>query len=787
MAGEHIPKVTRVHLQLAQYPILGDVMRDRMRQELYKRGIITRERFEAEAREKAILSQKREGIVNPYREETAEIWERRLTKTRDNLTEFYFAYNLDPTLFEEIVRNVLHQRPTADEVLTLNPEMASLEILFQQMEKYAALPPDQQARIQHNMQETKVVLIKALISDDLEFVRVAKEYLSLEDLRWIRRQRVGRGKIGGKAAGLVLAWKILESTVAREPGAGVVIPQTYFVGADVSYEFLNANDLVKYLNQKYKSLDDIERDYPAVQADHAGGRFSDEIVYRFQEVLEQIGDRPLIVRSSSLLEDNFEVSFAGMYESVFCPNQGTTEENLAALVGAIKRVYASIYNPDVLLYRKQRGFLDFDERMAVIIQAVQGERYHDRYFPSVAGVAYSRNPFVWNQKLKREDGFARLVMGLGTRAVERVGEDYPRMVALSHPQLRPESGVREIRHYSQYYIDSIDLGANQLETRPIREVIGGDYPGLRYLASVDRGEYMSPMVFTDRNLDPSGLVVTLDGLLTQTSFAPQLRAMLKALEFGYGRPVDVEFTVSVGSEYPRPSVEIQLLQCRPLSGEEVAERVRFPERLPESDILFGTVKLVPTGSVRDIRYIVYVDPSKYSAAGPSDKMELARLISRINQRLEGQVFVLMGPGRWGSSNPDLGLRVGYADFYNTKALVELGWRDGAHRPTLSFGTHFFQDLVESHIFPLAVYPGEPGNPFNDAFFAGAPNALPALLPADARFAGQVKVIDVAATTGGRLAELVMSGDEGKALAYLGQPDAPLPPEPAPGGDRAAEA
>ena len=177
-------------------------------------------------------------------------------------------------------------------------------------------------------------------------------------------------------------------------------------------------------------------------------------------MLEAVGGQPLIVRSSSLLEDNFDLSFAGMYESVFCPNQGTPEENLATLTQAIARVYASTYNPDVLLYRKQRGFLDFDERMAVLIQVVQGERYRNFYFPTVAGVAYSRNPYLWSPKLRREDGFARLVLGLGTRAVDHTGEDYPRMVALSHPSLRPESGAQELKYYSQYYADVIDLETN---------------------------------------------------------------------------------------------------------------------------------------------------------------------------------------------------------------------------------------------------------------------------------------------------------------------------------------
>lgn len=769
--SNYIPKVHRIHMMLGAYPILGEVMRERMREELFRRGIISKARFEEEVRERAVASQRREGVLNPYQDEASDVWERRLAKIRDNLTEFYWAYNLSPQLFEEIAREALSQRPTAEKALTLNPEMASMEILFQQMENYTKLPPDEQARSRHNMQETKVVLIKALISDELDFVRVAKEYLSYEDLVWIRNHRVGRGKIGGKAAGLVLAWKILQVTLDRFCDTcqhiELVIPETYFMGADVSYEFLQMNDLVRYLNQKYKSMDQIEGDYPEVIAAYARGKFPPDVIENLRGVLVAIGDRPMIVRSSSLLEDNFGLSFAGMYDSIFCPNQGTPDENLDFLLRAIARVYASVYNPDVLLYRKQQKVLDFDERMAILLQVVQGERYNDLYFPAAAGVAYSRNPFVWNPKLRREDGFTRLVVGLGTRAVERVGEDYPRMIALSHPNLRPEAGAKDIKYYSQYYMDVINLATNKLDTVPVHDVLRADYPGLRLLASVDNGDYISPMVSLDRSLNPRSLVITMESLLTQTTFAGDLKTVLKALEFSYSHPVDIEYTVEIGKEYPKPSVKLHLLQCRPHSNPNENETVVIPDKITEADIIFGTTKLVPTGRVRQIAYVVYVEPEKYAAANPSQKLELARLIGRINQRLEGKTFILMGPGRWGSSNPDLGLKVGYADFYNTRALVEIGWGQGKNRPTLSYGTHFFQDLVESHIYPLAIFPGEPGNPFKTSFFSGALNALPALLPNDAAWDDYVKVIDVPATTGGRTMDLVMSGDDARAVAYLG--------------------
>lgn len=775
MADEstYIPKVTRIYLQLSRYPILADTIRERMRQELFRRGVITRENFEAEAREKAVQSQYREGMTSPQVEEPVDVWERRLARVRDDLTDFYFAYNLTHQRFEDIVREVLQQRRSTETWLAYNPELASMEVLFHQAEMYYGMPPEQREAEEHNLQETKVVLIKALISDDLEFVRLAKEYLTVPDLQWIRAHRVGRGKIGGKAAGLVLASKILQQTVAgagAESRIDLVIPQSYFVGADVIYEFLALNNLLDYLNQKYKSLEQIEADYPAIQAAYAKGKYPEAVLERFRDILAEVGDQPLIVRSSSLLEDNFGATFAGKYESVFCPNQGTPQENLSALTQAISRVYASVFNPNALIYRKQRGLLDFDERMAVLLQVVQGRRYRQYFFPAVSGIAYSRNPFIWNPKLRREDGFMRIVAGLGTRAVERVGEDYPRMVALSNPQLRPETTPRDIRYYSQYYMDVLNLETNAFETRRVAETLAGDFPGLRFLASQARDDLIARMVSTDLRLDPQTLVLTFEGLLGQTRFAEQMRSLLKALELGYGMPVDVEFTVSIGNEYPQPGITIHLLQCRPQAGSELAETVHLPEKIPEQDIIFGTERMAPTGRVTDIAYIVYVDPEKYAEIeNPTRRLELARVVRRLNQRLESQRFILLGPGRWGSSNLELGLRVGYADIYNTKALVEIGLAKGKTRPTLSYGTHFFQDLVEARIYPLAIYPGEPGNPFQAEFFRGALNALPTLLPQDAAHAEFIKVIDVRATTGGKVLELVMGGDEGKALAFLTRP------------------
>jgi hypothetical protein len=790
-----MPKVLALYLKITQYPILARRIRERMRQEIFSRGIISPRVFIDEVREKAILSQKREGLFDPFAQELPEVWEERLRQIRDHLTDFYFAYNLPHELFENIVQEVMAERQLQPEdfILPFNPELAPWDLLFAQGEEYEAYPPEKRAKVQHHLQEIIVVLIKSMISDQLGFVGIAKEWFTIADLQEIRRRRIGRGKIGGKAAGLLLAWKILQKEDdepvlskaergAEEPALSeaegidiksrLAIPESYFIGADAFYDFLSLNRLHDTLNQKYKTREQIDADYPAIREAYIGGHFPDDIIYGLRELLKEVGDAPLIVRSSSLLEDNFGTSFAGKYDSFFCPNQGTPEENLKALTLAISKVYASVPSPVPILYRQHMGLVDYDERMAVLIQKVQGTQCCNFFFPALAGVGFSLNPFRWNPRIRPEDGFLRVVWGLGTRAVERVANDYPRMVALSHPQLRPEAGAEEIKHYSQHFVDLIDLADNQLKTLPISEVLSVDYPAVRFLASVDKGGYLQPMFSQSRDIEPQQMVLTFDYLLKDTTLVPLMKAILKKLERRYGWPVDIEFTVDIGSEYPQPSLMVHLVQCRPQSSHESDWRQAsfdFDETwaLPEEDILFSANKLVPHGLVPQIRYIVYVDPEKYAQIpDPTTKLQLARVVGHINQRLEGERFILMGPGRWGSSNMDLGLKVTYADIHNTSVLVEIAMTNGDGTPELSYGTHFFQNLVEARIYPLPLYPHQDDTIFRSAFFQETPNMLKDLIPSDGKYAKYIKIIDVPAATDGRYLEVVMDSEKGKALGYL---------------------
>lgn len=772
--GTHNSKILNLTLTLSNYPILGKKIRNQMRQELFVKGIIAPNVLEEEVEKKAVVSQRLEGLTDPLNQEPDEIWQKRLARIRDYLTDFYFAYNLPYSRFEEIVETAVNENRVGQPrkvVLTFNPELAPWDMLFAQAEKYATYPPELLEEVKHHLREIIVVLLKGLVSDQLAFIHVARNFIDIFDLKDIKARRIGRGKIGGKSAGMMLAYKIL-----CQPEAGdelnlneyVYVPETYFIGSDVYYDFKAINNYEKFSSQKYLTREEIEREFPRIRQAYEAGRFSDDVTDKLRQLLDRIGPSPIIVRSSSLLEDNFGSAFAGKYDSFFLPNQQTPEENLAALIKAITRIYASVLSPDALFYRQIQGLDDYDERMAVLIQKVQGEQHGRYFFPYIAGVAFSRNPFIWNKRLKREQGFLRIVTGLGTRAVDRVDKDYPRMVAMSHPQLRPLKGPAEIRRYSQHYMDLIDLETNSLESMPVSEVLSSDFPGIQYLASIDEGDFIKPIYSLGSGFAADKIVLTFENLLKNTDFVKLMGAILKKLERHYKRPVDIEFTVELSPGYPKPDLRICLLQCRPLSNREWFQEVVIPRDIPTENHIFTSDHLVPHGIVEQIRYIVYVNPIQYGRISNSDRMELARVIGRLNKLLQGETFILMGPGRWGSSSIDLGVKVTYADIYNTRMLIEIAVTQNGLTPELSYGTHFFQDLAESNIYPLALYPDDSRTVFNHQFFDEALNSLPDLLPKDSNYADMIKVIDVLKVSQGKFLRVVMSADQGLALGYLHQ-------------------
>ena len=759
-------RVLGIYLTLTEYPTLSARIRHIMRKQIFARGILTREAFDTEARHKAIQSQFREGLRDPYGEEAVETWEERLRVVRDHLTDFYFAYNLPYEDFEEIIRMAVSERGEIPDLITFNPELAPQDMLFQQAEDIERMSSVKRKSYEARLQEIKSVLIRTMISDQLAYVNIARRWFKVGDLKEIYLRKIGYGKIGGKSAGMMLAYRILCEAASPDVRAAVRIPVSHFLASDLFYVFMANNGLVHWSDQKYKPESQMRSEYPRIVRDFVNGKFPDDILEHFKEILVEAGKRPLIVRSSSLLEDNFGTSFAGKYDSFFCPNQGTPKENLAALVEAIARVYASCLNPNALLYRHAKGLVEYDERIAVLLQFVEGEQFGQYFLPQASGVAFSRNLYRWSPQIRKEDGFVRLVWGLGTRAVGSFGDEHPRLVALSHPLLQPSTAVEEILEHSQQNVDVIDLEKNILRTIPVREVLTANYPILRYVAQVKADGYLRSL--NTSMVDVSQLVVSFDGLLRRTAFAKRMKVLLTTLEKYYDSPVDTEFTAEIIDPHSaHPEVRITLLQCRPQSHLRDEHEVELPAKLDPADVIFSTGRMVPRGTVKGIRWALFVPPEGYFAlTSAAERNRLERAIGTVNAALKTETFICIGPGRWGTSTPDMGVGIDYGDIYCTRALIELTGKGIGPELEPSFGTHFFQDLVESNIYPLNVNLDDREAVFNRRFFYKTPNHLADFIRPDEALLNALRLVKVADFCPGYSITLVMNDDAGKALAFL---------------------
>lgn len=771
-----------IYIRLAQYPILTDTIRERMRRELYRRGITTEQDFENEVHQLSLASQLREGLSDPFAEEDSFGWQVRTERIRDFHTDAYFANNLGIASLDRLIDDVLNSQagPTSEsEELSFNPEVAPWEFLFRQGESYERLPEEERELVRHHLEEIKVVLIRRLMSDQLPFIGVAKRVLAINDLRRVHQSLLGTGRIGGKAAGMILAWRSLQS-VDEAVGPGIIeIPDTFFVGTDVLYEFILMNKLEDYMNQKYLPISEIRAEHPGVVEAFRQGKMPDYIITQLREVLVGFENSPIIVRSSSLLEDSFGSTFAGKYHSYFCANQGTPEENLAAVLDAIKRTYASTLSPDALLYRKKHDLIDYDERMAVMIQRVSGQSYGRYFYPDVAGLAFSHNPFLWTEELREEDGLLRIVAGLGTRAVERVSQDYPRLIALSHPTLRPEATVEEQRRYSQRFMAVVDTIDNQVTTIPILEGLGSAYPGLSTIASLDHGDALEPIPSGTVLSGDDRIILSFNRLCQDEDFVKMMRSALRRLEQVYQGPVGVEFAIELADnarkfgERSVPSLDfeptvgvvqrLQILECRPQS--RYRQELNAVEEQPETGkVLFTTRSLLPTAQIEAIRYVIFIDPDTYYQISDEEtRVRIVEALTQLNDALPSGQYAAVGPGRWGSPNSRLSVPVTYSNVCNSRLLIEISPRYSL-APEMAYGTDFYEDVAESGIHVLGIQSGGESQ-FDWDFFNLATNKLTDILSKQDELTQYMRLVDLEAETGKWL-YVTIDHDRGMAVGFL---------------------
>jgi pyruvate,water dikinase len=580
-------------------------------------------------------------------------------------------------------------------------------------------------------------MLRMIVSRDPRVLALLEKHLTLEDVVRIGQRMVGTGLIGGKSVGMLLARAILGRADARWP-ALLEPHDSFYVGSDVFYTFLVRNG-AWWTRQKQRDparfLDDAERARRSILL----GTFPDFIERQFNHMLDYFGQSPFIVRSSSLLEDNFGNAFAGKYESVFCVNQGPRHKRLEDLLTAVRTIYASAMSEKALLYRAQRGLLEQDEQMALLVQRVSGSLHGRFFYPHVAGVGLSFNPYVWNREIDPNSGMLRLVFGLGTRAVDRSDDDYTRVVALNAPQRRPEANFSEIRQYSQRRVDVLAFDANQLVPTPFAQVMAhGDGVPWDLFAQPD-GAIPDDRAGTEPVASRTW-VLTFNGLFARTDFIDCMRQLLAVLQQAYAYPVEIEFAANFALD---GRYRINLLQCRPLQVKGGGSLIEAPPQVPTERILLQAQGAVIGQSQKEaVDRLIYVVPSVYGQLPIPDRYGVARIIGRLaHVEPRPRTIMLVGPGRWGTSTPSLGVPVTYADINTVSILCEVVAMRDDLVPDVSLGTHFFNELVEMDVLYLALFPSYEGNLLNRDLLETAPSRLTTLLPSAARWADCIRVLD----------------------------------------------
>ena len=585
--------------------------------------------------------------------------------------------------------------------------------------------------------DTEDQIIRSTMTRDERLGALVRQYFDPDDYFSLRNRMIGSGAIGGKACGMLLVRKIAQQEVP-EFSAHNEPHDSFYIGSDVYYTYIVSNG-----NWRLRIRQRTEEGYFAAARELRErllqGTFPANIREKFIQVLEYFGQSPFIVRSSSFLEDGFGNAFAGKYESVFCVNQGSPEERLEAFEQAVRRVYASSMDDAALEYRRMRGLDCRDEQMAVLVQRVSGSYYGSYFMPGAAGVGYSHSAYQWLPNMDARAGMLRIVMGLGTRAVDRTQQDYPRLANLDRPAATVYATPAQKHKYSQRHIDVLDCERNCLRDVLLGELLPVLPPWYKDLVLERDFEAEQTL----RNLGRPGQVwfVSCQNLLKSAPFTGLMQQILKALERVYGNPVDIEFAVNLDET---GDFVVNLLQCRPLYVGREGVRLDL-SRTHLSQTLFELRNCsMGSSGKRQIHVVVKIDAQGYDRYPYARKYDVASALERINQHYRGSGLnlLLLTPGRIGTSSPDLGVPVNFLGISNFSVICEVADQRAGFMPDLSYGSHMFQDLVESEIAYGAILNNSNTVQYHPELLDQFPNLFSRICPDCPQLADMIQVLEV---------------------------------------------
>lgn len=577
-----------------------------------------------------------------------------------------------------------------------------------------------------------------MMSRDPKMREMIKENFTPEDYFQIRSRMVGTGMIGGKACGMLLARRLIEN---KRPDLFRQLEphDSFYIGSDVFYSYIVHNNFWE-IRIRQKNPDEYFSLAESFADCLRKGKFADTEREQFGRILDYYGQSPIIVRSSSLLEDGFGNAFAGKYDSIFCANNGTMEERLQEFEEAVRTVYASTMSTSALDYRLRRGLEGRDEQMALLVQRVSGSRYENCFMPAAAGVGYSYSPYRFLESIDPGAGMLRLVMGLGTGAVDRTQGSYPRLVSLDQPTVTNTVTSAQKHQFSQRKVDVINTVSGSLESQNLDQLENKLPPHLK--AALLEHDYDTERIFRNRGQYRDILFISCEGMVKNEPLMRAMKEILALIQEEYQNPVDIEYTINLSEN---GDYVINLLQCRPLQVAMDTQKITMPENLPDEQIFLECTK-ASMGLSQSIRldYIVMVNAVAYYRMEYNEKHRVARALGAINWhfRNQGKNLMLLVPGRIGTSSPELGVPTVFADISEFSVICEVAETKAGYMPELSYGSHIFQDLVEADILYGAVFDNEKTRRFCPELLEQFPNELLEIYPQEDSLLPILGVYDV---------------------------------------------
>lgn len=642
----------------------------------------------------------------------------------------------------------------------------SIEEVAQALKRYFDAMPEEFREYSPTKWGIQVSLIRKFLSEQTDYIDRAKNLVDIRDFHELLNNLVytkeSRGKLGGKGAMLFLLDKALKKRGLHEGGlSGVKTPKTWYISSDIIYHFMGYNDFEDVIEQKYKDSGQIRMEYPNIVQAFKNGQFPEDIIKILSTTLDDFGDVPLMVRSSSLLEGQLGSGFYGMYPHVFLANRGSKTERLEALKNAIATIYASIFAPEPLEYRSRHRMLDSYEEMGIVIQEVIGEQVGEYFMPLFSGVASSENEFIWAPHIKRKDGLLCMVPGLWVPLLSRLKDDYLILFPLTLSGEKSADSIENARQLLPKNMCVFNMESGCLEAVKTEDLLKN--------AGLDFTEFGADIFPSDSSPDsalhaacdsPDSRFISLKRLQENSQLLTQANAILEILEKEFGAPVRIEFAFRRN--------ELYITNCRIENRTQEPERIPVPKDIPDENVLFSVGRNTRNGIVESITHIVYIDPARYvDLPDLPVKKQIGTVIGRLNKLLPKKKYILMGPWKWaGSRSLHHGVEIVMSDVNCAAAIIDIPLRAIPCNPEYSYETYLFQDLMKAEIHHLMLCPDQENDFINRSFLKKSNNMLSDIVSDCSDLNDIVKLIDIPGNTDGRVLKLTMNGDLNEAMAYF---------------------